>query len=254
MDADPNLHGPDRSAAQQDAAVARYTQQLESIAAQDSDAAKAVEVLHTLGSMSIEEQRNVGHMFAGIAGDEAGRATVERFYAERLQADAASGSATAAASQQALAALHEQQVAAAASPTPAPAPAPAPAASGIAWPVHAPVSQEFNGGDHKGIDLAAAMGTSILAATSGTIVQASDLGDGYGNCVVIRSDDGETFTRYAHQSELHVQVGQHVDLGTEIGLVGSTGQSTGPHLHFEVRIGDANGEARNPRDVIDGTP
>jgi murein DD-endopeptidase MepM/ murein hydrolase activator NlpD len=89
-------------------------------------------------------------------------------------------------------------------------------------------------GFHPGIDLAATSGTPIHAAAAGVVVIAGDCG-GYGNCVVI--DHGvQMATLYAHQSQLLVQVGEHVDAGQVIGLVGSTGASTGPHLHFEVRL------------------
>jgi murein DD-endopeptidase MepM/ murein hydrolase activator NlpD len=89
-------------------------------------------------------------------------------------------------------------------------------------------------GFHPGIDLAAESGTPIHAAAAGVVVTAGDCG-GYGNCVVI--DHGDSLaTVYAHQSEVLVQVGQHVDAGEIVGLVGSTGLATGPHLHFEVRL------------------
>ena len=89
-------------------------------------------------------------------------------------------------------------------------------------------------GFHPGVDLDAGWGTPIHAAATGTVVVAGDCG-GYGNCVVI--DHGSSLaTLYAHQSEVLVQVGERVDVGQTIGLVGSTGMSTGPHLHFEVRL------------------
>jgi murein DD-endopeptidase MepM/ murein hydrolase activator NlpD len=89
-------------------------------------------------------------------------------------------------------------------------------------------------GFHPGIDLGASSGTPIHAAAAGVVVTAGDCG-GYGNCVVI--DHGTSLaTVYAHQSSLNVQVGETVDAGQVIGLVGSTGLATGPHLHFEVRL------------------
>ncbi len=90
---------------------------------------------------------------------------------------------------------------------------------------------------HAGQDIAAPMGTPIYAATAGTvaIVETPDQSGGYGNFTCI--DRGGGFaTCYAHQSAVLVHVGQVVTQGQEIGLVGSTGASTGPHLHFEVRI------------------
>jgi murein DD-endopeptidase MepM/ murein hydrolase activator NlpD len=88
-------------------------------------------------------------------------------------------------------------------------------------------------GFHPGIDFGASAGTPIQAAGAGTVVIAGDCG-GYGYCVVI--DHGNSIgTLYGHQSQLNVSVGQHVNTGDVIGYVGSTGASTGPHLHFEVR-------------------
>ncbi len=89
-------------------------------------------------------------------------------------------------------------------------------------------------GFHPGIDFAASSGTAIHAAAGGVVVTAGDCG-GYGYCVVI--DHGNSLaTLYGHQSGLNVGVGQHVEAGEVIGYVGSTGLSTGPHLHFEVRL------------------
>jgi murein DD-endopeptidase MepM/ murein hydrolase activator NlpD len=87
---------------------------------------------------------------------------------------------------------------------------------------------------HPGIDLEAGMGQPVHAAAGGTVVLSGDCG-GYGNCVVI--DHGHSVaTLYAHQSRVLVQVGSPVADDQTIGLVGSTGKSTGPHLHFEVRL------------------
>ena len=89
-------------------------------------------------------------------------------------------------------------------------------------------------GYHPGIDLEAAAGVEVDAPASGTVVMAGDCG-GYGNCVVI--DHGHSLaTVSAHLSRVLVAVGQPVSDGQVIGLVGSTGRSTGPHLHFEVRL------------------
>ena len=115
-------------------------------------------------------------------------------------------------------------------------------AGGRVWPVAAPVTSGFGmrvhpltgtPRVHAGIDFGAPTGTPIRAAAPGTVVVAGVMG-GYGNTVDIRHSDGTT-TRYAHQSRLLVRSGQQVAAGQVIGLVGSTGASTGPHLHFEVR-------------------
>jgi murein DD-endopeptidase MepM/ murein hydrolase activator NlpD len=90
------------------------------------------------------------------------------------------------------------------------------------------------GGFHPGVDFEASSGTPIHAAGAGVVVIAGDCG-GYGNCVVI--DNGtQLATVYGHQSAVIANVGDHVNVGEIIGLVGSTGISTGPHLHFEVRL------------------
>lgn len=88
---------------------------------------------------------------------------------------------------------------------------------------------------HSGLDIAAVSGTNILAAADGVVVKASNTGDGYGNCVIIEHYSGFR-TMYAHCSKLLVSVGDYVDAGDIIALVGSTGRSTGPHLHFSVII------------------
>lgn len=94
---------------------------------------------------------------------------------------------------------------------------------------------------HTGTDIGAAYGASIVAANSGTVTLAG-WNSGYGNCVVIDHGGGRA-TLYAHMSSIGVSKGQSVKKGQQIGLVGSTGNSTGPHLHFEILI---NGAAVDP--------
>jgi murein DD-endopeptidase MepM/ murein hydrolase activator NlpD len=92
---------------------------------------------------------------------------------------------------------------------------------------------------HAGVDIAAASGTNIVAAASGRVTRAGRAG-GYGNytCIDHGQFDGQRLTTcYAHQSAILVRLGQQVSAGQTIGRVGSTGASTGPHLHFEVRLG-----------------
>ena len=98
---------------------------------------------------------------------------------------------------------------------------------------------------HTGVDFAATKGTSILAYKSGTVTRASWNGN-YGMCIEIQHSNGEK-TRYAHCSGYNVSVGQSVSQGQVIGYVGSTGNSTGPHLHFEIMI---NGSFVNPLNYI----
>lgn len=87
--------------------------------------------------------------------------------------------------------------------------------------------------NHPGFDLAATTGTEVAAAAGGTVVHAGPAGT-YGNLVTVRHDNGFE-TRYAHLSEVDVKVGDVVQPGAQLGKVGTTGYSTGPHLHFEIR-------------------
>ena len=86
---------------------------------------------------------------------------------------------------------------------------------------------------HNGLDIAAPTGTPVVAALGGTVERAGPAGT-YGNLVVVRHPDGSE-TRYAHLSAISVKSGQRVEAGAPLGAVGTTGRSTGPHLHFEVR-------------------
>lgn len=94
---------------------------------------------------------------------------------------------------------------------------------------------------HNGIDIGASFGANVLASASGTVTLAAYYG-GYGNCIIIDHGNGYA-TLYGHMSKLNVSAGATVTKGQVIGLVGSTGNSTGPHIHFEVRSG---GELTDP--------
>ncbi|MGW4443315.1 M23 family metallopeptidase [Streptomyces sp. NPDC004682] len=102
---------------------------------------------------------------------------------------------------------------------------------------------------HSGQDFAVPTGTNVLAAHGGTVVKAgpNGAGDGpaYGNAVVIKHGNG-LYSQYAHLSRVDVRVGQVVKTGQHIALSGSTGNSTGPHLHFEIRTTPNYGSAVNP--------
>ncbi|MBD2020389.1 M23 family metallopeptidase [Leptolyngbya sp. FACHB-36] len=108
---------------------------------------------------------------------------------------------------------------------------PAPVTSAYGWRSH-PVlgNQRF----HNGVDIGAPTGTPVLAAYSGKVASADEMG-GYGLAVVLEHNNGTQNTLYAHLSEILVRPGEQVTQGTVIGRVGSTGLSTGPHLHFEFR-------------------
>ncbi|WP_327155442.1 M23 family metallopeptidase [Streptomyces tubercidicus] len=102
---------------------------------------------------------------------------------------------------------------------------------------------------HSGQDFVVPSGTAVKAAHAGTVVKAGPNGGGdgpaYGNAIVIKHDDG-MFTQYAHLSQINVSVGRQVGTGEKIGLSGSTGNSSGPHLHFEVRTGPDYGTGIEP--------
>jgi len=116
--------------------------------------------------------------------------------------------------------------------------------AGVAWPANGTQTSGFGyrwGVLHAGVDIANGVGTPIRAAKAGTVILAGWNG-GYGNCIVI--DHGGGFsTLYAHMSRLRASEGQTVKQGQLIGDMGSTGNSTGPHLHFETRVG---GSPQNP--------
>jgi murein DD-endopeptidase MepM/ murein hydrolase activator NlpD len=121
---------------------------------------------------------------------------------------------------------------------------------GLRWPLDAGiVSSEYGqrwGRLHKGIDIAAETGEPVHAAAEGNVIYAGDGLRGYGNVVILRHDE-QTTTLYAHNSALEVHLGDHVRQGDVIALLGSTGRSTGPHTHFEIREGD---RAVDPRTLL----
>ncbi|MGW8779962.1 M23 family metallopeptidase [Streptomyces sp. NPDC055796] len=102
----------------------------------------------------------------------------------------------------------------------------------------------WSSGYHTGVDFIASSGTTVRAVGAGTVVSAG-WGGAYGNEVVIRHADGK-YSQYGHLSQLSVSVGQSVAGGQTIGLSGSTGNSTGPHLHFEIRTGPSYGSDIDP--------
>lgn len=103
---------------------------------------------------------------------------------------------------------------------------------------------QWASGRHTGLDFAAPNGTPVVAAAGGRVVQAGRAGP-YGNLVVI--DHGDVTTYYAHLSSVYVAVDDEVGAGHQVGTVGATGNATGPHLHFEVRL---RGVPRDPASVV----
>ncbi|MFD5101288.1 M23 family metallopeptidase [Streptomyces albidochromogenes] len=102
----------------------------------------------------------------------------------------------------------------------------------------------WSSGSHSGVDFRAASGSSVVSVGAGTVVEAG-WGGAYGNNIVIRMNDG-TYTQYGHLSSIGVSVGQAVTSGQQIGVSGSTGNSTGPHLHFEARTSPEYGSDMDP--------
>ncbi|MFB7860363.1 M23 family metallopeptidase [Streptomyces sp. NPDC056069] len=117
------------------------------------------------------------------------------------------------------------------------------------------LSASFNQGGamwahkHSGQDFAVPVGTPVKAAASGTVVKAGPYGGGdgpaYGNAIVIKHANGK-YSQYAHLSKIKVNIGQKVSVGQQIALSGNTGNSSGPHLHFEIRTTPNYGSALNP--------
>ncbi len=189
------------------------------------------------------------------------RATTERMMAERDALAAAQGEKTdalsavredrasfvaeaesLAAASAALAAqiAAAQRAAAAASAASTSEPAPSSSGGQLGWPVAGPVTSGFGsrwGRMHEGIDIGVGSGTPVHAAAAGTVIYAGWM-SGYGNIVVIDHGNGLS-TAYGHNSALVVAQGASVGMGVVIALSGSTGHSTGPHVHFEVRVNGA---------------
>ena len=119
----------------------------------------------------------------------------------------------------------------------------------LSAPVAAPVGDGFGprgGAFHAGVDFVAPAGAPVVSARAGRVVWAAALGS-FGNTVVVRHGSGVR-TLYAHLSRIDVGLLDRVSTGTRLGLVGSTGRSTGPHLHFEVRV---RGAAVDPLAALD---
>jgi murein DD-endopeptidase MepM/ murein hydrolase activator NlpD len=185
---------------------------------------------------STDVLRNSNESVKRSAADALRRADEEKAAADKAAADKAAADKAAADS----AAVADR----ASRDRSAPPPAPKPAASRYVRPGDGRLTSGFGrrwGRLHAGIDLAAGTGSPVRTVTSGTVVSAGRE-SGYGNCVRIRHADG-TETLYGHLSRILVSSGSKVAPGQQIGKEGNTGRSTGPHLHFEVRV---NGSTVNP--------
>lgn len=122
------------------------------------------------------------------------------------------------------------------------------ATQGWGWPANAVISSDYgyrNGQFHHGIDLAIPHGTDIVAARAGKIAKAQWI-DIYGLTVIIDHGNGVQ-SLYAHNQKLMVRAGDWVEQGEQVAVSGSTGRSTGPHLHFEIRL---NGKALDPKPYL----
>ncbi|MBU0597043.1 M23 family metallopeptidase [Patescibacteria group bacterium] len=123
----------------------------------------------------------------------------------------------------------------------------APAGSGYLWPAGVRYISQYYGWRHTGLDIAGPIGTPIYASRSGTIIKSQcGYNGGYGCYIIIDHGDGVK-TLYGHASELYVSVGDYVSQGQTIMAMGSTGRSTGPHVHFEVKV---NGSYQNPLQYV----
>jgi septal ring factor EnvC (AmiA/AmiB activator) len=176
---------------------------------------------------------------------EADQARLERLIRQKQEEARREAERRAAAEREAQRRAAQQQASSTSTST---ARTSAPSSSGFAWPLCAPVTSEYGprwGRMHAGIDQGASTGTPIGASKAGTVIFAGWQG-GYGNLTLIDHHDG-VVTAYAHQSRFAVGAGTSVSQGQTIGYVGNTGNSTGPHLHFETRV---NGSAVNPRQYL----
>jgi murein DD-endopeptidase MepM/ murein hydrolase activator NlpD len=220
------------------------------VARRDELVAARVERENALASILHSEQ-HLEEEVAGLERDSAALAekirvaqaeAAQRAAAERAAAERAAAQAAA----QAPADPADPAPVSVAPPDPTPpAPAPPPSSGGrLSWPVSGPVVSGFGprGSEfHQGVDIIAPSGTPVHASADGVVVHASWLG-GYGNLVVVDHGGGLS-TAYAHNTSYAAGVGQPVSRGQVIAYVGSTGNSSGPHVHFEVRV---NGTAVDP--------
>ena len=128
-----------------------------------------------------------------------------------------------------------------------PASVEAPAGTGYIWPTSVRRITQYYGLRHTGVDIAGPIGTPLYAVRSGSVIKSQcGWNGGYGCYIIVDHGDGIT-SLYAHASQLLVSVGDEVTQGQTIALMGSTGRSTGPHIHFEIRV---NGQRANPLSYV----
>jgi murein DD-endopeptidase MepM/ murein hydrolase activator NlpD len=123
----------------------------------------------------------------------------------------------------------------------------APAGSGYLWPAAARKITQYYGWRHSGLDIAGNIGVPLYASRSGRVIKSQCGWNGGYGCYAILDHGGGVQTLYGHASRLYVSIGDYVNQGDTVALMGSTGRSTGPHLHFEVRV---NGTRVNPLSYI----
>ncbi|BAJ29223.1 MULTISPECIES: M23 family metallopeptidase [Kitasatospora] len=162
------------------------------------------------------------------------QATADQAAAEQHAADEKAATEKAAAEQAAAAAAAAQAKPAWSSPAPG---------ATISNPYHK-TNAAYAAGYHTGTDFAVSVGTPVLAVGDATVVSSGYAG-AYGNQVVLKLSDGR-FAQYAHLSQLGVKAGQHVDAGQQVGKSGNTGNSHGPHLHFEIRTANQYAKVIDP--------
>lgn len=198
--------------------------------------AEAARLEQRVASRAAEQRGVVGRLAASrdaLVAAQAARAGALASIVEDKQHLLAEIGSLQAESAQLAAAIRAAQA-----PSSTPISVPVTGTGSLRWPVSGPVTSGFGprwGRMHEGIDIAIPTGTPVGAAAPGTVIHAGWLG-GYGNLVVVDHGGGLS-TAYAHNSSISVSVGQSVGTGTVLALAGSTGNSSGPHVHFEVRVG-----------------
>ncbi|MFJ4678959.1 M23 family metallopeptidase [Kitasatospora sp. NPDC088783] len=214
----------------QDESASRGEERTELRAAGQSDEQQAAQQQAAADQQAAEQQAA-----QAAAEQQAAQAAAE----QAAQQQAAEQQAAQAAAEQAAAEQAAQQAAAAAKPAWS---SPAPGAT-ISNPYHK-TNAAYAAGYHTGTDFAVSVGTPVLAVGDATVVSSGYAG-AYGNQIVLKLSDGR-FAQYAHLSQLGVKAGQHVDAGDQVGKSGNTGNSHGPHLHFEIRTANQYAKVIDP--------